>query len=254
MPITRLANWLSRTSRQRRARLFQETLQPQASDRILDLGGGTGDHFAALFPFRENVTIADLSAEDLARAAQVHGFATRQIDGSGPLPFADAAFDIVFCSSVLEHVTGPKAQILDMDDGAAFAAAARHHQAQFAREIRRIGRGYFVQTPYRYFPVESHTWLPMPIVILPRRLQKKVMALFGRFWPKRSEADWHLLVGREMAGLFPDAAIHREWRFGFVKSLIAVRRPADRLISADRHGAAGPAGPSAAGADRDRPG
>lgn len=235
--------------------MFLEALRPIEADRILDLGGGTGDHFATFFPFRTNVTIADLSARDLDHAARVHGFATRQIDGSGPLPFPDDSFDIVFCSSVLEHVTGPKEKVLALDDDLAFAQAARHHQALLAAEIRRVGRAYFVQTPHRYFPIESHTWLPMPIVLLPRRLQKRVMAFFGGFWPKRSEADWHLLTGPELAALFPDAVILREWRFGFVKSVVAVRpRGGGALNRAGRHDAAAPADPSPGGAGPGRPG
>lgn len=221
--LTRLAAWMSRTSRERRARLLLEHLQPAPGQAILDLGGGTGDHFAAFFPLRDNVTIADLSADDLAKAAANHGFRTRQIDGSSRLPFADREFDIVFCSSVLEHVTGPKEAVLAIDDDAAFLAMARRHQRQFAEEIRRIGKGYFVQTPYRYFPIESHTWLPAVLILLPRRLQKRVIAALDRFWPKRSSADWHLLTTAEMAALFPDATILKERRFGLVKSLIAVR-------------------------------
>ncbi len=226
--LKRLAHWMSRSSRARRAAVFIDRLRPRPEDRIVDLGGGTGDHFAAVFPFRDNVTIADLSATDLARAAAHHGFRTQRIDGAERLPFEDGAFDIVFCSSVLEHVTGPKAAVLAIETDAEFRAVARRHQAQFAAEIRRIGGSYFVQTPYRYFPVESHTWLPLPIVLLPRPVQKRVMAFFGRFWPKRSLPDWHLLTASELATLFPDAEILREYRFGFVKSLIAVRVASDR--------------------------
>lgn len=30
------------------------------------------------------------------------------------------------------------------------------HQKEFADEIRRLGKAYYVQVPYRGFPIETH--------------------------------------------------------------------------------------------------
>ena len=49
------------------------------------------------------------------------------------LPFADGEFDLVYCSSVIEHV--PPAR-----------------RAAFAAELRRVGRGWYVQTPALLVP------------------------------------------------------------------------------------------------------
>src|SRR5580700_7062405 len=66
-PLRRLGNLIRRAAvrssascRIRRGRLFIERLQPSATDKILDLGGGRGGHIAGILPFRTNVTIADV--------------------------------------------------------------------------------------------------------------------------------------------------------------------------------------------------
>lgn len=215
---------ISRRRRGARGELFRELLQPTASDRILDLGSEEGDHIAATIPFRENVTIADIDPEALARGCERHGFATALLDESGRLPFPDGHFDIVFCSSVIEHVTIPKDDLERVRSSRAFADASFARQRQFADEIRRVGRRYFVQTPNKWYPVESHTWLPLPVVLLPRELQLRTIAWTNRWWIKRTAADFHLLTAQSLAQLFPEAEIVRERTAGVTKSLIAVRR------------------------------
>jgi len=222
-----LFSQFSAKHREKRGRLFQTLLRPTEGDRILDLGGGRGDHFAAICPLRKNVIIADYSANDLATAHSRYGFKTIELDGSKRLPFADQEFDIVFCSSVIEHVTGPKDRVITLLNGHEFEKMAEETQAIFASEIRRISKRYFVQTPYRYFIIESHSWLPVLIVFLPRRLQVACLRFFGRFWPKATEPDWHLLTITEMRRLFPDAQIVRErWCF-LTKSIIAAKSVSD---------------------------
>jgi hypothetical protein len=226
---TRLGNLLRRAAvrssaraRSRRGRLFLERLQPSAADKILDLGGGRGGHIAGILPFRTNVTIADVDPTMLKTAADTYGFATVYLDGSARLPIADRQYDVVFCSSVIEHVTGPREVIFDLD-GAQFAASARTAQANFAGEVRRIAKRYFVQTPYKYFPLESHSFLPFFIVLLPRRWQIRFLDFCGRHWIKSVQADFRLLTIKEMRALFPDAEIVLERYCGFVKSIVAIR-------------------------------
>ena len=59
------------------------------------------------------------------------------------LPFRDGSFDVVFSNSVIEHV----------GDAAS--------QRRFAREVARVGRAYWVETPNRWFPVEQHLLTPL---------------------------------------------------------------------------------------------
>jgi SAM-dependent methyltransferase len=222
--IRRIAVRSSTACRLRRGRLFTERLRPIEADSILDLGGGSGGHIAEIVPYRANVTIGDLDAEALVCAAETYGFAGLHLDGGETFPVADAQFDVVFCSSVIEHVTGPKEITYDLEDGRQFAASARAAQANFAAEIRRIAKRYFVQTPYKYFPIEQHSFLPFFVVLLPRRWQVRLMRLLhSRRWFKAVYPDFRLLTIKEMRRLFPDAEIVLERYCGFVKSIVAIK-------------------------------
>jgi SAM-dependent methyltransferase len=125
-----------------------------------------------------------------------------QADASERLPFADGQFDLAYCNSVIEHV--PPAR-----------------RRAFAAELRRVARGWYVQTPARSFPLEPHSllpgaqWLPVPL----RRA----------YWRLGATGGWEQveLLGRgELEALFGSAEPER---FGaLVKSWISVRVPAER--------------------------
>ncbi len=224
--LARFQQAIARRSRQKRAALFFRHLAPSAEASVLDLGGGRGTHIAAHYPQLRNVWIADSDREALDFAEQRFGFRTVLLDGNENLPVSDKAFDIVFCSSVIEHITGPKQQAVQLfkQESRRFSALAFDYQKRFAQEIRRAGRSYFVQTPYRYFPVEVHSWLPFA-GFLPTHWQWRAIRSIGRFWrPMREQPDWALLTEKQMRQLFPDAEVHREKTLFFTKSLIAIRR------------------------------
>jgi 2-polyprenyl-3-methyl-5-hydroxy-6-metoxy-1,4-benzoquinol methylase len=133
---------VQRRCRNRRAGLFRRYLHPSAQDRILDLGGGYGDYFATVVPFREKVWMADIN-EMILQWARRYGFQTALIPTDGSLPFPDQHFDIVHCNSVIEHVLVPE------------------DRARLAAEIQRVGKTLPIQTPNRYFIVEPRTCLPL---------------------------------------------------------------------------------------------
>jgi SAM-dependent methyltransferase len=225
--LWKLFRKFSSYSRQKRARLFLETFRIDEGTRILDLGGGAGGHIASILNGRGKVTVADISDSDLAEA-RARGFETVQLSGDREtLPFDDDAFDVVFCSSVIEHVTGPKEEMRWMTDDRRFNEMSDRHQSVFAAEIRRVGRGFFVQTPYKYFPVESHSWLPVIIVMMPRWMMVPTIRFTNRFWPKGTRPDFRLLTRRSMRRLFPDAEIMDEKVAGLAKSIIAVKKPGE---------------------------
>jgi hypothetical protein len=221
--IFKLAGTYSRSARQKRKRLFLTRLAPRVGDRILDLGGDDGAHIAQVVPFREGVVVADISSEALRRASADYGFETLLLDESGQIPASDCSFDIVFCSSVIEHVTVDKEDLEKYATNATFARSALERQKLLAEEVRRIGKSYFVQTPNKYFLIESHSWLPGLIVFLPRRFLIRLLRLMNRWWPKKTELDWNLLTYNKMQDLFPDAQIIRERSLGMTKSIIAVK-------------------------------
>ena len=225
--IGRAAERYMAATRRRRGELFTSWLAPTRADRILDLGGGDGGHIAAILGRSDGVTVADIDERELSGAAE-RGFETVLIDETGALPFEDHAFDIVFCSSVIEHTTGPKQDVFTCRSGRQFRRGAWQQQTRLADEIQRIGRRYFVQTPNRWFPIEAHTWLP-GVGYLPRRALVGFLPLVARTpWPWKTRPDFNLLSARDMRNLFPDAVIVRErsaaLTLGLTKSLIAIKQ------------------------------
>jgi SAM-dependent methyltransferase len=96
-----------------------ETAHPTADDLMLDVGCGTGRFGVAMAPLVGHVTGVDLTPAmlDQARAlqadAKVSNIEWRQADVTA-LPFADGAFTLVTCRSMLHHTTSPKAVLAEM--------------------------------------------------------------------------------------------------------------------------------------------
>jgi len=75
---------------------------------ILEIGCGDGFFSSQLANRDCNVTGIDLSAEGIAKAKRrVPSGVFREHDLANPLPFADASFDAIWCSEVLEHLFAP---------------------------------------------------------------------------------------------------------------------------------------------------
>lgn len=53
----------------------------------------------------KSVYIADIDVELVEKGSRKYGFVPVIISESGALSFEDKFFDIVYCSSVIEHVT-----------------------------------------------------------------------------------------------------------------------------------------------------
>jgi SAM-dependent methyltransferase len=225
--MKRFVRHMSRRARARRAALFRSVFTIDASTTILDAGSESGEAIHLVLAGTpappEKVYIADISEAAVAAGAATYGFQPVVLREGQPLPFQDGFFDIIYCSSVIEHVTVDKRRVWSITSGQEFRSAASAAQHRFAAEIRRVGRAYFVQTPSRSFPVESHTWLPI-VGWLPRPLLLAVLRFSNRFWIKQTKPDFNLLDQRQLAALFPDAEIHAERFLGMTKSIIAVKR------------------------------
>jgi hypothetical protein len=238
--IVRLFQRFSTRARQRRARLFRRAFALGADTRILDLGSEWGGNIRSVLdgtPVRpENTFIADINPQVLERGRRGFGFVPVLVGQDGKLPFPDGYFDIVYCSSVIEHITVPKDEVWALRSGREFRERSLRHQREFAREIQRVGRQFFVQTPYRWFLLESHSWLPFASW-LPRRLLIPVLRFARSFWPKNTWPDWHLLDRRQLRSLFEDAEIRSETWCGLTKSLMAVKSERVRVPdgAAPRH-------------------
>ncbi|MBZ5624020.1 MAG: class I SAM-dependent methyltransferase, partial [Acidobacteriia bacterium] len=150
MPANGWFTTLSRYFRRRRMHRFAREFGITAETRILDIGG-TPDCWA-LLPAKPRLTLLNTprAKDDLAGAAT-------WVAGDGRcLPFRDGTFDVVFSNSVIEHVGDARSQ------------------QSFAREVARVGRGFWVQTPNRWFPVEQHLLTPF-IHWLPKAWQRPIV-------------------------------------------------------------------------------
>jgi hypothetical protein len=179
--------------------------------RLLDLGGGLFFwRLAANLQFRlPQITILNVRP----CAEKLPGNMKWVIADGTRLPFRSQSFDVVFCNSVIEHLAEWDAQV------------------QLASEIQRVGRGHFVQTPLKGFPIEPHFIAP-GIHWLPAKMQRKLVRNFTPWgWitrPSHEECDrilaeLRLLTRKEMAELFPTSDLQVERFGGWPKSVIAVK-------------------------------
>ena len=190
-PLARLAEPFAARARRRRHALFLELTGADASTRIVDVGCGTLGRRA--LAQRLDITGVDRVERPSYPGPFVRADATA-------LPFEDDAFDLAYCNSVLEHV-------------------APADRAALAREIVRVARSWWVQTPAFSFPIEPHALLPFAHW-LPRGARRA-------YWRLGAAGDWEdirLLRRRELQALFPGGRVvaERVGRAGPVKSWISV--------------------------------
>jgi SAM-dependent methyltransferase len=197
--------------RKRRHRLFRSLVDSLPRPvRILDVGGLPSYWNTNNAP-EDDVHVVLLNM--VSEATSATGTTCVAGDARDMRQFADREFDVVFSNAVLEHVG-------DLDD-----------QRRAAREIRRVGKRYFVQTPNRHFPIESHFLFPF-VQFLPRELHVWLVAHFDLGWHKRARdraeavrlvSSIRLLVRAELEELFPDGTIACERLGGLTKSFMVYR-------------------------------
>lgn len=225
-PIVKIFKNFSGNSRNKRAKIFRESFSINQDTKILDLGSEDGENISSILNETDanpkNVYIADIEANAVQEGNRNFGYHAVLIGESGKLPFPDKFFDVVFCSSVIEHTTVAKAEVWNWKSGRRFREAAFSRQKMFADEIVRLGRQYFVQTPCKTFPIESHSWLPL-VGYFPRELLVSTLKLSNRFWVKQTPPDFNLLGKADMQKLFPEAKIICEKKYGLTKSVMALK-------------------------------
>ena len=217
---------ISSSSRKKRANIFRQLFSINCNSKILDLGSEEGTNINRVLEGTEvdnnNVYIADINPA-YNEGHSKFGYQPVHLHENEILPFDNGFFDIVFCSSVIEHVTVTKDKIWKLYSGKVFKKESLHRQKEFAQEISRVGKQYYVQTPYKYFPIESHTWMPL-LGFFPRSLLINTLRFTNLFWIKKTSPDWNLLNKKQIQYLFPDAQIIKEKFCGMTKSIMAVRK------------------------------
>src|SRR5689334_658960 len=185
-------------------KLFSERFAIDENTSVLDMGGGPFNW--TMVAVRPKLTFLDIyepaSKVDWARYVVADGCQT---------DFPSASFDVVFSNSVIEHVGGVE------------------RQRQFAAECMRCGRGYFVQTPNKWFPFDTHTLMPLAHWLPQRIFARLIPYLSPRFLFFKTDpgdladfSNMRLLGERDLKELFPGAEILKERFCGITKSLIAV--------------------------------
>jgi len=184
-----VASRIAAGARARRHERFFALVRLASDARVLDVGCGA-------LGLRALEPQLDITGVDIDERPDYPGPFVRADVAEG-LPFADGEFDLAYCSSVIEHVPPER-------------------RAAFAAELRRVARGWLVQTPARSFPVEPHALLPFAHW-LPRSLRRR----YWRLGASGEDPDTIALLGRrELEALFGPA---RAERIGpFTKSWVCV--------------------------------
>jgi hypothetical protein len=173
---------------------------------VIDLGGTAA--FWASAPVRpQGVVMLNVSEE-----SRIEPWLTPIVGDvcEPPSSLGREHFDLVFSNSVIEHVGG------------------HHRRRQMAEVVRRLADHHWIQTPYRYFPIEPH-WLFPGFQFLPTRLRARAGARWPLTWsgPVPLEVsiahvlDVELLDATQLRHYFPASEIIVERVTGIPKSLVA---------------------------------
>ncbi len=191
-----------RSRRRRYLRIRDLTGIESLSGLILDLGGGPASFLAALFPRPQQVILVDVSYDSVHQAKRKQSALHVIVADGGNLPLVSDSVDVTVCNSVIEHVDDPDA---------------------LASEIRRVSRGYFLQTPNGRFPLETHSFIAIPFYnFIPWMwLRRLVCKLFGTDFDYVNSVSY--LSEQRLRVLFSEATIAYEKFFGLKKSFWVYR-------------------------------
>ena len=196
---------VSSYSRRKRGELFVKEMQPKAKMKILDIGGQPQIWDFIKVPLQ--ITCLNLPGIAITDHKTHHDIIFVEGDGCKMPEFNAGQFDFIFSNSVIEHVGNEK------------------KRKMFADEVRRLSKNYWIQTPYKYYPIEAHCGMPFWWFY-----PKTFRAFFITRWRKKVPAWTEMVEGtdvvsvKELQELFPEANMAKEWLF-FPKSLIAYSKP-----------------------------
>lgn len=201
---------LGQRSRSRRWKVFTDRFPDLQNMTVIDLGG-TAEYWLRA-PIRPKhvhlLNLEEAPTTDLPSWMR-HDIADATIipDGLAPGPY-----DLVYSNSVIEHVGG------------------HERREAFARNVAALAPNHWIQTPYRYFPVEPH-WVCPFMQYLPLAARARL----GMHWPLvhtrhestevaiAAQLQVELLDITGMRYYFPDSTMVYDRMAGLVKSVVAVR-------------------------------
>lgn len=200
--------------RKRRYERFVKLVAADGVGHLLDVGGLSGEWMDRGASVRE-VDVLNLIAGPQVTCTPGSPV-IRCISGDGTaLNLADKSYDVVYSNSVIEHV----------GDAAS--------QAAFAREVSRVGKGLWIQTPAHECPLEPHYlglflhWFPESWR-WPLARWTTFVGLTGAATDdglRNIIRNTRLLRKKEFVALFPDCEIWVERILWIIpKSYVAYRR------------------------------
>jgi hypothetical protein len=190
---------------------LSETFPDLAAMSVIDLGGLVETWLRA--PVRpKHVHVINLSPSSDPAPDWVE--VSRGDVCALPDDVASRRYDLVFSNSVIEHVGGHERRL------------------RFADAVHLLAEAHWIQTPYRFFPVEPH-WVVPGMQFLPTAAQVAVVRRWaltevpnGDGVRATKQVLWTELLDRtQMRHYFPDSTLRAERVFGLTKSLIAYRVP-----------------------------
>ncbi len=191
--------------RQNRNEEFGRRFPNLADMRVLDLGGtAISWRISGLRPQRITVVNLDHS-EDSGEPWMDVVHADACAGGFGK-------YDLVFSNSLMEHLGG------------------HARRQQFAEVVRESASSWWIQTPYRYFPIEPH-WIFPCFQFLPFRARLAICqhwrtlhapACKDTAEAAESVASIELISATELRTYFPGSEIWFERLLGVPKSLVAI--------------------------------
>jgi SAM-dependent methyltransferase len=202
-------NSLSHAQRAKRFSFFLEKIEKIPRPlTILDIGGTVA--FWEAMNFNQSgitITLLNLEKEEVnnPQFQSITGNATdlSEID--------DQQFDIVFSNSVIEHLY------------------TWENQEKMAKEVLRVGKYHFIQTPNYWFPIEPHWVFPF-FQFLPKSIRIRLTQRFSLGHIPRTPAyqkakeqvdEIQLLSLSDYRTLFPHSYIYIEKFAGLSKSFTA---------------------------------
>jgi len=197
--------------------MIRGVLEQQDKCTILDVGGRR-DYWSYLpkdLRDKVEITLVNFEEELENYIENVEGLNLTNVVGNGcDMPqYEDQSFDIAHSNSVIEHV------------------GSLANMYAFAKETRRIGRAYYVQAPYLWFPLEPHFGVPF-LHWLPGATRAQLTHKYNIGYSEKiedytealSEADHINLVDKTlMTKLFPEAGLYKEKFALMTKSLIMLK-------------------------------
>ena len=201
--------------------MIRQVLSVRGEARVLDVGG-RANYWAMLdrnLRDRVVITIVNYQSEleshrgkeDDLRLVCKHG------DGCNLENYDECSFDISHSNSVIEHV------------------GSYSNMIRFSKETQRVGRGYYMQTPNFWFPLDPHYGVPF-VHWLPDALRISLHSSFNLGYARKtsyqealSRVDHCRMVDKRLIReLFSDGHVFSERYMFMAKSIIAIRWPEGR--------------------------